>query len=178
MIITASAFSADKKVEKVKIITSMGDIELELYREKAPLTVANFLSYVDENFYENTIFHRVINGFMIQGGGFTKGMNKKNAPRKVKNEAQTGLSNDVGTIAMARTSDPHSASSQFFINVGNNYNLNFSAPTQSGYGYTAFGRVTKGMPVVNMIKGIKTTRNGPYSDVPVNDVVIKKITRI
>ena len=146
--------------------TTQGDIKIELDAEKAPNTVANFMKYVESGHYSNTIFHRVIDNFMIQGGGFTANMAQKNAPHTVDNEANNGLKNDRGTIAMARTSDPHSAGAQFFINVKDNGFLNFSAPTQQGWGYCVFGKVIEGMDVVDAIKGVATGRQ----DIP-NDVI-------
>ncbi len=154
--------------------TSLGDITLELDREKAPKTVDNFLSYVESGHYEGTIFHRVINGFMIQGGGFDASMQQKPAPRTVENEAKNGLSNAVGTIAMARTPDPHSASAQFFINVNNNDNLDY--PSFDGWGYCVFGKVVEGMDVVNQIKEVPTRSVGPHADVPVDPIVIQFVT--
>lgn len=149
--------------------TSKGDIKLELDPEKAPKTVENFMKYVDAGHYSGTIFHRVINGFMIQGGGFDAKMHQKPAPHTVQNEAKNGLKNDIGTIAMARTSDPHSGSAQFFINVKNNAFLDF--PGQDGWGYCVFGKVVEGMDVVNAIKGVPTGRQ----DVPVEPVVINEV---
>lgn len=156
--------------------TNMGDITLELNAEKAPITVANFLEYARAGHYDGTIFHRVINGFMIQGGGFEPGMNQKPTNETIKNEANNGLKNEIGTIAMARTPDPHSASAQFFINVANNDFLNFQNESQQGWGYCVFGKVVDGMDVVNKIKGVKTTRSGYHADVPAEDVVIEKVT--
>lgn len=161
----------------VKLLTNFGEITLELDAEKAPITVANFLQYVDNGFYDGTIFHRVIDGFMIQGGGFDASMNQKESADEIKNEADNGLGNDQYTIAMARTSAPHSASSQFFINVGNNDFLNHSAPTSSGWGYCVFGKVTAGTDVVDKIKKVKTTSRKGHQDVPVDNVVIEKATR-
>ncbi|MDO9205697.1 peptidylprolyl isomerase [Methylotenera sp.] len=161
----------------VKLLTNFGEITLELDAEKAPITVANFLQYVDNGFYDGTIFHRVIDGFMIQGGGFDATMNQKESADEIKNEADNGLGNDQYTIAMARTSAPHSASSQFFINVGNNEFLNHSAPTSSGWGYCVFGKVTAGADVVDKIKKVKTTSRKGHQDVPVDNVVIEKATR-
>ena len=156
--------------------TNMGDITLELNAEKAPVTVANFLDYARAGHYDGTIFHRVINGFMIQGGGFEPGMKQKPTNETIKNEANNGLKNEIGTIAMARTPDPHSASAQFFINVANNDFLNFQNESQQGWGYCVFGKVVDGMDVVNKIKGVKTTRSGHHADVPAEDVVIEKVT--
>lgn len=157
--------------------TSMGEIEIELNQEKAPLTVKNFLKYVDAKFYDGTIFHRVINNFMVQGGGMTADMKEKKTNAPIKNEAANGLRNDAGTLAMARTSDPHSASSQFFINVNNNDFLNYTAATTQGYGYAVFGKVTKGMDVVNRIKLVRTGNLHGHSDVPMDSVSIKSVRR-
>ena len=161
---------------KIILHTSMGPIALALDAEKAPQTVENFLEYVNQGFYENTIFHRVIDGFMIQGGGFEPNMvQKKNELPTIKNEANTALSNKIGTISMARTSDPHSASSQFFINVKDNPFLNHSAPTPQGWGYCAFGTVTDGMDIVQKIAKVKTTNKMGHDDVPADNVVIEKV---
>lgn len=161
----------------VKLHTNFGEITLELNAEKAPITVANFLQYVDNGFYDGTIFHRVINGFMIQGGGFDAEMNQKSTEAEIKNEADNGLGNDKYTIAMARTSAPHSASSQFFINVANNEFLNHTAPTGSGWGYCVFGKVIAGMDVVDKIKQAATTSRKGHQDVPVDNVIIERATR-
>ena len=158
----------------VKLTTNHGDIVIELDAEKAPETVKNFLAYVESGHYDNTIFHRVINGFMIQGGGFEPGMKQKATQAPVKNEANNGLKNDAGTIAMARTQDPHSATAQFFINVADNDFLNFKAENVQGWGYCVFGRVSEGMDVVNKIKGVKTGTSGFHQDVPKEDVVIQR----
>ena len=158
----------------VKLITNHGDIVIELDAEKAPETVKNFLAYVEAGHYDNTIFHRVINGFMIQGGGFEPGMKQKATQAPVKNEANNGLKNEAGTIAMARTQDPHSATAQFFINVADNDFLNFKAENVQGWGYCVFGRVSEGMDVVNKIKGVKTGTSGFHQDVPKEDVVIQR----
>ena len=158
----------------VKLTTNHGDIVIELDAEKAPETVKNFLAYVEAGHYDNTIFHRVINGFMIQGGGFEPGMKQKATQAPVKNEANNGLKNEAGTIAMARTQDPHSATAQFFINVADNDFLNFKAENIQGWGYCVFGRVTEGMDVVNAIKGVKTGSSGFHQDVPKEDVVIQR----
>lgn len=157
--------------------TNFGDITLELNAEKAPLTTANFLKYVDDGFYENVIFHRVINGFMIQGGGFDPSMNQKETLAEIKNEADNGLANEMYTIAMARTSAPHSASSQFFINVGNNEFLNHTAPTGSGWGYCVFGKVTAGFDVIDKIRKVATTSRKGHQDVPVENVIIERASR-
>ena len=159
---------------KVKIETSMGDIVVELNPAKAPKTVSNFLYYVKSGFYNNTIFHRVINGFMIQGGGHTADMQEKaNSRKPVVNEAGNGLKNDAYTIAMARTNDPDSATAQFFINVANNDFLNHKNETPSGYGYAVFGKVIQGQDVVDRIKSVSTGSYGPYQDVPKTPVIIK-----
>jgi len=167
-----------KKMTKVVIKTSLGDIYLDLDKSKAPKTVENFLNYVDEKFYDGTIFHRVINNFMIQGGGFTPDMNQKPTKKPIENEANNGLKNEVGTIAMARTGDPHSATAQFFINVKNNSFLNYSAPNPQGWGYAVFGKVTKGMEVVNAIKGVETHNVKHFQNVPTKEVVILSIERV
>lgn len=161
---------------EVKINTNLGAITLELYTDKAPKTVENFLSYVNEGFYDGTIFHRVIANFMIQGGGFDQSLIQKMTKQPIENEAANGLSNEIGTIAMARTSDPHSATAQFFINVANNSFLNHTAPTVRGYGYTVFGKVIKGMDVVNKIAAAPTGAKGMFaSDVPKDMIVIESI---
>jgi peptidyl-prolyl cis-trans isomerase B (cyclophilin B) len=156
----------------VRMTTNMGNITLELDEAAAPKTVANFLDYVKAGHFDNTVFHRVIKGFMIQGGGFEPGMKQKPTSTTVENEAKNGLKNDKYTVAMARTSAPHSASAQFFINTKNNDFLNY--PGQDGWGYAVFGKVTEGMDVVDQIEGVKTTRSGMHSDVPVDNVVIQK----
>ena len=158
----------------IKLETSMGDIFLELNEEKAPKSAANFLAYVENGHYDGTIFHRVIDGFMIQGGGFTEDMQQKPTNDPIENEADNGLTNDAYTIAMARTMDPHSASAQFFINVKKNDFLNHTAKNDQGWGYTVFGKVVKGHGVVNKIKGVATGRNGMHDDVPKEPVVITK----
>ncbi len=155
--------------------TSKGDIKLELDAEKAPNTVANFLKYVESGHYNGTIFHRVISNFMIQGGGFTADMKQKPAPHTVDNEASNGLKNDLGTIAMARTSDPHSAGAQFFINTKNNDFLNFRSPTQQGWGYCVFGKVVEGMDVVKAIDGVATANAGGHGDVPREPITITDV---
>jgi peptidyl-prolyl cis-trans isomerase B (cyclophilin B) len=161
----------------VKLLTNFGEITLELDAEKAPITTANFLQYVDNGFYNGTIFHRVIDGFMIQGGGFDTTMKQKESMAEIKNEADNGLKNDKYTIAMARTSAPHSASSQFFINAGDNDFLNHSAPTSSGWGYCVFGKVVAGMDVVDKIRQVATGNSKGHQDVPVDNVVIETATR-
>ncbi|MDP5029838.1 MAG: peptidylprolyl isomerase [Paraglaciecola sp.] len=158
----------------VKLHTNYGVITLTLFADKAPLTVANFLEYVKEGFYDNTIFHRVIDGFMIQGGGFGPGMEQKPTKDTIKNEANNGLANNEGTIAMARTNAPHSATAQFFINVKDNSFLNFRSETPDGWGYCVFAEVSEGMDVVEKIKAVKTGNSGYHQDVPVEDVIIQK----
>ncbi len=158
----------------VKLHTNFGTITLELDAEKAPVTVANFLAYVNKGFYDNTVFHRVIDGFMIQGGGFEPGMKQKSTDATIENEAANGLTNQRYTIAMARTSDPHSATAQFFINVKDNSFLNFSAPTAQGYGYCVFGKVVDGQDIVDNIKNVKTGNRAGHQDVPVEDVLIER----
>ncbi len=158
----------------IKLHTNFGVIGLELDAEKAPETVKNFISYVESGHYDNTIFHRVINGFMIQGGGFAPGMEQKDTQAPIKNEADNGLKNDNYTVAMARTNDPHSATAQFFINVKNNDFLNHTSPSASGWGYCVFGKVVEGTEVVDQIKGVKTGRSGFHQDVPVEDVIIER----
>ena len=162
-------------MKKVELhIKGRGVIALELDDAKAPKSVANFLAYVKSGHYDGTIFHRVINGFMIQGGGFTPDMKQKPTNAPIENEAANGLKNDIYTIAMARTNEPHSASAQFFINVKNNDFLNHTAPTERGWGYAVFGRVTSGQDVVDAIKGVPTGRRGYFDDVPQEAVVIEK----
>jgi len=158
----------------VKLSTNLGTITLDLDAERAPETVKNFLQYVQDGHYDNTVFHRVIDGFMIQGGGFEPGMRQKPTRASVENEAKNGLKNDRGTIAMARTGDPHSASAQFFINIADNDFLNHTAPTPQGWGYCVFGKVTEGMDVVEKIKNVRTGSKGMHKDVPVEDVVIER----
>lgn len=156
----------------VLLTTNFGNITIELNAEKAPKSVANFISYVESGHYNGTIFHRVIDGFMIQGGGFEPGMKQKSVNNPIENEAKNGLKNERYSIAMARTGDPHSATAQFFINTTNNGFLDY--PGQDGWGYCVFGKVTEGMDVVDKIKGVKTTRTGMFQDVPVENVVIEK----
>jgi peptidyl-prolyl cis-trans isomerase B (cyclophilin B) len=158
----------------VKLHTNFGVIGLELDAERAPQTVKNFLGYVESGFYTNTVFHRVIDGFMIQGGGFEPGMRQKRAEAPIKNEAENGLKNDRYTVAMARTNDPHSASSQFFINVKDNTFLNHSEPSAEGWGYCVFGKVVEGLDVVDKIKSVRTGKRGLHGDVPVEDVIIER----
>ena len=158
----------------VKLHTNHGIITLELDAEKAPVTVANFLAYVESGHYNNTVFHRVIDGFMIQGGGFEPGMNQKPTGEQIKNEADNGLKNERGTIAMARTQAPHSATAQFFINVADNAFLNHTSPDLQGWGYCVFGKVSEGMDVVDAIRKIKTGSSGFHQDVPKEDVIIER----
>ena len=152
--------------------TTMGDISIELDFDNAPVTSANFLSYAKDNFYNETIFHRVINGFMVQGGGMTAGMQQKETKAPIENEADNGLKNDIGTLAMARTADPHSASSQFFINVSNNDFLNHSGKNMNGWGYAVFGKVVEGMDTVEKIKAVATGNAMGHQDVPVDPIEI------
>ena len=161
----------------VKLQTSLGTLSIELYADKAPETVRNFLEYVNAGHYDNTIFHRVIDGFMIQGGGFDAGMQQKGVRAPIKNEAGNGLKNERGTVAMARTSDPHSATAQFFINVNDNGFLNFRAPAADGWGYCVFGRVVEGMDVVDKIHSVATGSRGFHQDVPRENVMIERAER-
>ncbi|HHH42971.1 MAG TPA: peptidyl-prolyl cis-trans isomerase [Gammaproteobacteria bacterium] len=160
----------------VRMQTNKGDIVLELDADKAPVTVANFVEYAKSGFYDGTIFHRVIPNFMIQGGGFEPGMTQKATRDPIKNEADNGLKNDLGTIAMARTSDPDSATAQFFINTKDNSFLNHTAPTPQGWGYCVFGKVTEGLDVVQAIEKVSTGNRGGHQDVPGEDVIIEKVT--
>jgi cyclophilin family peptidyl-prolyl cis-trans isomerase len=180
MVVPATAQEGTAKKEapastnpRVTLETTLGTIVLELFPDKAPKTVENFLGYAESGFYEGTLFHRVIPGFMIQGGGFSGDFQQKETRAPVENESDNGLSNTRGTVAMARTSDPHSATSQFFINVVDNPSLNHSS---RGWGYTVFGKVVKGMDVADAISKVPTTRRGPMSDVPREPVVIDKVT--
>jgi peptidyl-prolyl cis-trans isomerase B (cyclophilin B) len=163
---------------RVKLNTTAGDIVIELNAADAPKSTENFLTYVRDGFYDNTIFHRVIDGFMIQGGGFEPGMKQKDTRAPIENEANNGLKNDKYTLAMARTNDPHSATAQFFINVANNDFLNHTAPTAQGWGYAVFGKVVEGEDVVDQIRGVKTGNAGFHQNVPTEDVVIEKATII
>ena len=161
----------------ITLHTNFGDIKLELNEEKAPVTAANFIKYAQSGHYDNTIFHRVIDGFMIQGGGFAPGMEEKQTDKPIKNEANNGLSNKKYSIAMARTMEPHSASAQFFINVNDNSFLDFKSETTDGWGYCVFGQVVEGMDVVDKIKGVATGNYGyVHQDVPLEDVVITSVT--
>jgi len=157
----------------IKLHTNHGVITLELDSEKAPITVKNFTEYVESGHYNNTVFHRVIDGFMVQGGGFEPGMNQKSTRAQIQNEAANGLKNDKYTVAMARTSDVHSASAQFFINIADNDFLNYTAPTTQGFGYCVFGKVVEGQDVVDKIKKVKTGNRGGHQNVPLEDVVIQ-----
>jgi peptidyl-prolyl cis-trans isomerase B (cyclophilin B) len=169
----ASNKPANRKVKMVKLQTNFGPIILELDAKAAPETVANFLQYVKDGHYDGTIFHRVIDGFMIQGGGFTADMEQKATRAQIQNEAQNGLKNVTYSIAMARTPDPHSASSQFFINVGDNAFLDFRAPNAQGFGYCVFGKVTEGQDIVDRIRKVRTGNRAGHQDVPVENVIIE-----
>jgi peptidyl-prolyl cis-trans isomerase B (cyclophilin B) len=158
----------------IKLHTNFGVIAIELDAEKAPETVKNFIAYVEAGHYDNTVFHRVIPGFMIQGGGFEPGMKQKPCKAPIKNEADNGLKNDTYTLAMARTSDPHSATAQFFINVADNEFLNFKMPNANGWGYCVFAKVVEGTEVVDKIKGVTTGNSGFHQDVPKEDVIIER----
>lgn len=178
-IIAGTSMGQESAVSNPQVVmeTSKGEIVLELYPDKAPLTVKNFLDYIDAGFYSGTVFHRVIPGFMLQGGGFSRDMQKKSTLMPVKNEAFNGLKNDRGTIAMARTQDPHSASSQFFINTVDNAFLNYKSQTTAGWGYAVFGKVIKGMEVVDAISKVQTGTQGRFRDVPKTPVEIIKVRR-
>jgi cyclophilin family peptidyl-prolyl cis-trans isomerase len=175
-----SAAAADQAVVNPRVVveTSKGRIVIELFPQKAPATVQNFLAYVDAGFYTGTVFHRVIPNFMIQGGGLTADMQKKPTEKPVANEADNGLKNTRGSVAMARTSEPHSATSQFFINTADNEFLNHRGKTPQGWGYAVFGRIAEGMAVVDAISGVKTGSSGMFQDVPVEPVVIEKVQRV
>jgi len=162
----------------IKISTTFGEMTLELDADKAPKTVANFLEYVREGFYDGTIFHRVINNFMLQGGGFDTNMQQKATKAPIENEADNGLKNEFGTIAMARTMDPHSATAQFFINVSNNEFLNHSGKNMQGWGYAVFGKVVEGTEVLEKIKAVATTSKNGHQDVPVDEVIIESIVEL
>ncbi|WP_040852418.1 peptidylprolyl isomerase [Thiorhodospira sibirica] len=166
---------AENQNPQVKLTTTQGVVVLELYPEKAPITVENFLNYANEGFYTGTVFHRVIPNFMVQGGGFSADMQQKPTGETIRNEANNGLKNDTGTIAMARTPDPHSASSQFFINVADNDFLNFKSETSQGFGYAVFGRVIEGMDVVSRIVAVPTGRSGMHQDVPKDPIEITQV---
>lgn len=176
LMVAFTAYAADPRVE---MKTSSGDIVIELYPEKAPATVDNFLRYVKDGFYSGTVFHRVIDGFMIQGGGFTDNYAEKPVRDPVQNEAANGLKNRIGTIAMARTQQPHSATAQFFVNVADNAFLDYSSPTVRGFGYTVFGKVVKGMDIVDKIAKTPTGPGGPFpKDVPQTPIVIESVNII
>ena len=162
----------------IKLHTNHGEITIDLNNEKAPITTKNFIDYVNSGHFDNTIFHRVINNFMIQGGGFEPGMNQKETRATIENEAANGLKNDAYTVAMALTSDVHSASAQFFINIADNDFLNNTKPTTEGFGYCVFGKVVAGTDVVDKIKEVKTGNKGGHQDVPLDDVIIKKAEEI
>jgi peptidyl-prolyl cis-trans isomerase B (cyclophilin B) len=173
-----AALPQSKQANSVVVVkTTLGEFEIELYGDKTPATVNNFLRYVDEGFYNGTCFHRVINDFMVQGGGFTPDMKQKSTHEPIANEAEKGVANERGVIAMARTMDPNSATSQFFINVVNNEFLNFQSATPRGFGYCGFGKITAGLDVLDKIKVVKTSSNSGHQDVPVTPVVIESITR-
>ncbi|MBF0528092.1 MAG: peptidyl-prolyl cis-trans isomerase [Deltaproteobacteria bacterium] len=176
--ITGSVASAKRSPILIKLKTNMGEMTLELFADKAPITVDNFLQYVKSGHYDGTIFHRVISNFMIQGGGFDQNMKQKTTRPPIQNEADNGLTNDKYTIAMARTSEPDSASAQFFINVTDNSFLNFKSKTEQGWGYAVFGRVTQGQDVVDKIKEVKTGNKSFHQDVPMEPVIIEKATVI
>ena len=183
IMICCSAFAAhaNQQLENkimIKLSTSMGEITLELDAENAPMTVENFLSYVDSGHYDNTIFHRVIPGFVIQGGGMVSGMLEKETGTPIQNEADNGLKNLTGSICMARTNDPHSATSQFFINLKDNHFLDHTEKTESGWGYAVFGLVVSGMDVVEKIAAVETGNVGYHSDVPLEDIVLEKAERV
>ncbi|OWP51900.1 peptidylprolyl isomerase A [Pseudomonas nitroreducens] len=175
LVLAGSAFAADANKPHVLLSTTSGEIEIELYADKAPISVKNYLSYVDSGFYNGTIFHRVIPNFMIQGGGFTEAMKEKDTQAPIKNEADNGLLNERGTLAMARTSDVNSATSQFFINLTGNDFLNHGA---RDFGYAVFGKVVRGMGVVDQIAGVKTGNRGMFQDVPTTPVVILSAKRL
>ncbi|MGW8186975.1 MAG: peptidylprolyl isomerase [Desulfobacterales bacterium] len=180
LVFVQSAAAADQAAvnPRVALETSKGRIVIELFPQKAPATVKNFLVYVDAGFYDGTVFHRVIPKFMIQGGGLTADLKKKPTEKPVLNEADNNLKNTRGSVAMARTGDPHSATSQFFINTADNDFLNYREKTPQGWGYAVFGRVTEGMTVVDAISGVKTGNAGMFRDVPVEPVVIEKVQRV
>ncbi len=174
-LLTATSANASKSEPAVRLTTNVGVIELELYKSKAPVTVDNFLQYVRSGHYNGTVFHRVIKGFMIQGGGYTYELIEKSTRPAIKNEADNGLKNVAGTIAMARTPDPHSATSQFFINTVNNVSLDYYGKSPQGWGYAVFGKVTQGMDVVRKIENTKTRPLGYFQNVPAKTIVIKKV---
>ncbi|WP_438970131.1 peptidylprolyl isomerase [Methylophaga sp.] len=179
LLLASFSFSASAEggaASQVQLETNHGNIVIELNKDKAPITVANFLSYVEDGFYDGTIFHRVIENFMVQGGGFDESFQQKETKAPIENEADNGLSNKRGAVAMARTNDPHSATAQFFINTVDNNFLDFKGKTPSGWGYAVFGEVVEGMDVVDKIRTLETTMRGPHQDVPAEDVLIIKAT--
>lgn len=177
--VAASLLTAQANAESVRVETSLGDIVIELNREKAPVSVENFLKYVNQGFYNGTVFHRVIKGFMIQGGGFTQTYQKKQPNPPIKIEADNGLKNTRGSVAMARTMDPNSATAQFFINVVDNGFLNHRDKSIRGWGYAVFGKVTEGMDIVDKIRAVQTGPGGPFpKNVPKQPVIIKKVSVI
>ncbi|MFZ0134598.1 MAG: peptidylprolyl isomerase [Desulfobacterales bacterium] len=180
LVIAQSAAAADQTAAnpRVALETSKGRIVIELFPREAPAAVKNFLFYVESGFYDGTVFHRVIPGFMIQGGGLTADLQQKPTGKPVANESDNGLKNTRGTVAMARTADPHSATSQFFINTADNEFLNHRGKTSQGWGYTVFGRISEGMAVVDAISGVKTSTSGMFQDVPVEPVVIETVRRV
>jgi peptidyl-prolyl cis-trans isomerase B (cyclophilin B) len=176
LVLAFAAIAGDNP--KIEMDTTKGKIVIELYAHQAPKTVKNFLAYLDAGFYDKTIFHRVIPGFMIQGGGFTADMQRKDTRPPIDNEADNGLRNERGTIAMARTSDPHSATAQFFINTVNNDFLNYRNKSSQGWGYAVFGRVAEGMAVVDAVSGVKTATRGAFRNVPTDPIVITRVKRL
>ena len=179
LILFLSALNVVAETIQVEMKTNMGNVVLELYPDKAQKTVENFMRYVEDGFYTNTVFHRVIPNFMIQGGGFDTTLKQKQTSSPIQNEASNDLKNEIGTIAMARTSDPHSATAQFFINVANNAFLNYKAPTQSGYGYTVFGKVISGIDVIQKIASLPTGSAGPFAtDVSKSPVIIENMIKL
>ncbi len=174
-LLSFSLLSFASETIKIKMVTTKGDIILELYPDKAPDTVKNFVNYADNNFYNKTIFHRVINGFMIQGGGFTNAQDRKRTLSPIKNEADNGLKNDRYTIAMARTGDPHSATAQFFINLKDNDFLNHTRKSINGWGYTVFGKVTEGQDIVDTIARVKTIKTAGQQNIPVDPIYIEDV---
>ncbi len=171
-----TALNLIRIITMITFSTNMGDIQIELDFDNAPVSAKNFLQYCQEGYYEGTIFHRVIKGFMIQGGGMEVGMAEKTTRDPIKNEANNGLKNEIGTLAMARTMEPHSASAQFFINVADNAFLNFRSETQDGWGYAVFGKVTAGLDIVQKMEQVKTGNAGYHQDVPVEDIIVEKVT--
>lgn len=175
---THGANESSRELVNVRFETTLGDFTVELNADRAPATVENFLQYVDDGFYNDTIFHRVIPGFMVQGGGFTEAMQQKQTRDPIQNEADNGLPNTTGSIAMARTNNPHSATAQFFINVKNNHSLNHKGKTQAAWGYAVFGKVTDGMDTINAIELVDTGNRGRYQNVPTEPVIIERVSRV